>query len=92
MQTELHIAVGLRFIVYVFDRNARLFEHIDRIFFVVIVHFAYDALYAAVDDEHCAGSARRHLTVHGRAVDRDAALCRLTDRILFGVYGSDAVL
>jgi len=76
----------------VFDRNARLFEHIDRIFFVVIVHFAYDALYAAVDDEHCAGSARRHLTVHGRAVDRDAALCRLTDRILFGVYGSDAVL
>ena len=92
MQTELHIAVGLRFIVYVFDRNTRLFEHIERIFFIVIVHFAYDAFYAAVDDEHGAGSARRHLAVHRCAVDRDAALCRLADRILFGVYGSDTVL
>ena len=47
---------------------------------------------AAVDNEHGTGPAGGHSTVEGGSLDTDSLFGRLTDSVLFGVDGTDAVL
>ncbi len=72
--------------------DARLLEHFQRVSLVMVVHFAYNALDAAVDDEHGAGAARSHLAVYGGTVYGNAAFSSLTDGILLGMHRAYAVL
>ena len=89
---NLHILVDLNGVFQMFDFDSGCFKHLKRVCFVVIMFFADDALYSAVDDEHCAGAARSHFAINGSAVDGNAALCRLTNRVLFRMNCADTVL
>ncbi len=75
-----------------FKRNASLLEHGNGIGAVVVSALCNYAQYTAVDYQHRAGAAGRHLAIQRRSVYCDSPLCCLADRILFSVYGPDAVL
>ena len=67
-------------------------KHFHGIGFVMIMLFAHYPFYAAVDYEHRASPARCHLAVNCSAVNRNSALCGLTDCILLSMDSPDAVL
>ena len=58
----------------------------------MVAFFGDNPFYTAVDNEHCACSARCHFAVERGAVDADPPLCRLANSILFCMNGTDAVL
>ena len=89
---HLHICVRLHLVFNVLNFDSCHFEHLEAVRFIVIMLFAHNSLYAAVNDEHRTRSARRHLAIQRRAVNRDAALGSLTNCILLGVNGAHAML
>jgi hypothetical protein len=78
--------------VFEFEGNIGVFKHVLGFTAGVVTSFADDLGYPAVDDEHGAYAAGGHAAVKRRALQTDAELGGLTDGVLFGVDGADAVL
>ena len=90
--SALHIFVQLHGVFQMFYCNFRLLKHFERIRLVMVVLFADHAPDSAVDYEHGARPAGGHFAVDRAAVNGNAAFGRLTNCILLGVYGADAML
>ena len=86
------LPVLLQLIVTKLELNARFREHQLRLLSGVVFPFAHDAPDAAVDYQHRTRPARRHAAVESGTVDRDPALCSLTDSVLLGMNGPHTVL
>jgi hypothetical protein len=75
----------------IFQSYTRFFEHGLRIRGIMVTPLADYPDYAAVDDEHGAGSAGGHAAVQGTARNGNSTFCRLAYRVLFRVNGSDTM-
>jgi hypothetical protein len=57
----------------------------------MVAALANHTFYSAIDNQHCAGSARGHTAIESRSINGDSHFGSLTDCVLFGMYCSDTM-
>ena len=73
------------------ELDAGLTEEFLALGTAVVFALADDAFDAAVDNQHGAGAAGGHAAIERGAVEGDAATRSLTDGVLLGMDGADAM-
>jgi hypothetical protein len=88
----LHISILLGFIAQMLYRNSCESEHLKRIFFVMIMHFAYNPLDSTVYNKHRTSAAWCHFAIDCCTVNCNTSFCCLAYSVLLCVYSAYTVL
>lgn len=86
------VVVVLDLVVEKIELNASLAEKFLTLIATMVLTFADDATNTTINNHHSTGAAGSHTAIERSAVESDATTGSLTDGILFGMDGADAMI